>query len=123
MIARHVVYVRSDEPRTQEAKHIPGIPYHTPKITQRQRDHWAKLHTTLMDAVIFEAWVAAIPGCETCRRDFRELLKSNPPRFDYWFQWTWEIHNAVNRKLSKPELTWAEACILWDVADRSVDHS
>jgi|688.fasta_scaffold74274_2 hypothetical protein len=112
MIAREVVYVPSDQPRTQETRHIPGVAYHT-EITQRQRDHWAKLHTTLMDAVSFEAWVAAIPGCETCRRDFRELMKSNPPRFDDWFRWTWEVHNEVNRKIGKPVLTWSEACHLW----------
>lgn len=81
---------------------------------KRQREHWLKLHTTLMDSSMFAEWVDAIPGCSTCRRDFRKLLESNLPRFDDWQRWTWEAHNAVNAKLGKPEIEWNEACNLWN---------
>jgi hypothetical protein len=80
---------------------------------KRQREHWAKLHTTLMDSAMFAEWVDAIPGCATCKRDFLELIKINPPRFDDWWKWGWEIHNAVNRKLGKPELTWDYFQVIW----------
>lgn len=82
-------------------------------LAQRQRAHWEKLHTTLMDSAMFAKWVASIPGCATCKRDFLELIKINPPRFDDWFRWGWEIHNAVSRKLNKTEFTWEKACELW----------
>ena len=82
-------------------------------LTQRQRNHWRKLHTTRFTAEQLELWIQSIPGCSTCQRDFRKLLESNPPRFDDWFKWTWEVHNVVNRKLGKPEIAWEEACLLW----------
>lgn len=78
-----------------------------------QRNHWRKLHTQSFDETTFETWVATIPGCPTCQRDFRKLLESSPPRFDDWFRWTWEIHNLVNAKLNKPNLTFEDACELW----------
>ena len=81
---------------------------------QRQRDHWAKLHTTLFSPEDFEAWVSSIPGCSTCQRDFRKLLETNPPRFDDWQRWSWEIHNAVNTNINKPILTYSDACKLWN---------
>jgi hypothetical protein len=63
---------------------------------------------------MFAEWVDAIPGCATCKRDFLELIKINTPRFDDWQRWTWEVHNAVNAKLGKPEIDWNEACNLWN---------
>ena len=83
-------------------------------LLKRQREHWLKLHTTLMDSATFAEWVDAIPGCATCKRDFMELLKINPPRYDDWFRWTWEAHNAVNLKLGKPEFTFEQAANKWN---------
>lgn len=83
-------------------------------LAMRHREHWSKLHTTRFTPEEFEAWILAIPGCSTCRRDFRKLLEINPPRFDDWQRWTWEVHNAVNAKLGKPEIEWNEACNLWN---------
>ena len=81
--------------------------------TQRQREHWRKLHTTRFTPEEFELWIQSIPGCSSCQRDFRKLLETHPPRFDDWERWTWEIHNLVNVKLGKLELSWQEACQLW----------
>lgn len=112
MIVRTAVYVRADEPTTQTMIQIPGAAY-SPAITQRQQDHWKKLHTETFDAEKFEKWIERIPGCSTCRDNFRKLIESNPPRYDDWCRWTWEIHNAVNAKLGKPKLSWGVACDLW----------
>lgn len=79
----------------------------------RQRDHWRKLHTTLFTPEEFELWIQGIPGCSSCQRDFRRILKTLPPRYDDWNHWTWEVHNTVNKKLGKPEITWEDARILW----------
>jgi hypothetical protein len=95
----HVVYRKERVQLTPRA---------TEDLFRRQRAHWEKLHTQTFDAITFAEWVASIPGCATCKRDFLELIKINPPRFDDWWKWGWEIHNAVSRKLNKTEFTWAE---------------
>jgi len=82
-------------------------------IASQQRDHWKKLHTSSFNDTELSKWVDSIPGCATCREDFRNIIKDHPPRFDDWHRWTFEVHNAVNAKISKPEFTWQEACQQW----------
>ena len=82
-------------------------------LLDRQRAHWAKLHTTRFTPEEFESWIASIPGCSSCQRDFRKLLETNPPRYNDWQRWSWEIHNQVNAKIGKPEIDWQSACELW----------
>ena len=89
---------------------------------QRQRDHWAKLHTTRFTPEEFELWVQSIPGCATCQRDFRKLLETHTPRFDDWHRWSWQIHNAVNEKIGKPIVSWQDACKLWNWDLTAADH-
>lgn len=84
-----------------------------PDLVAQQREHWRKIHTTQMDEDSFKKWLTALPKCD-CLEAFLAILKINPPRFDDWFMWTWEIHNAVNAKLSKPEVTWDDAAKLWN---------
>lgn len=61
----------------------------------------------------FENWKQYIPiGCG-CRTDSNKLLLENPPRFDDWFRWTVEYHNGVNKKLSREEMSYEDACRLW----------
>jgi hypothetical protein len=91
----------------------PMIQLQREQLLIRQREHWRKLHTTRFTPEEFEAWIRSIPGCSSCQRDFRKLLETHPPRFNDWWQWTWEIHNAVNAKLGKSALPWQEACNLY----------
>jgi hypothetical protein len=84
------------------------------KLIHSQREHWHRLHTTQMNATQFEAWLDAIPKQCDCRKSFGALIESNPPRFDDWQRWTWEIHNEVNAKLNKTEVTWDDATRLWN---------
>ena len=84
---------------------IPSIKDEGPKL-------WKELHEAENpNAEWFGAWLQRIPryGC-TCKNDFAVILKDNPPRFDDWKRWTWEVHGAVNRKLGKAEFSWAEFC-------------
>ncbi len=90
-------------------------------IASQQRDHWQKLHTTQFTPEEFEAWIQSIPGCSTCQRDFRKLIKDHHPRFDDWHRWTFEIHNLVNAKIGKPEFTWQEACEKYNWHDLTAD--
>jgi hypothetical protein len=84
------------------------------KQLDRQREHWRKLHTTRLTPQEFELWIQSIPGCSSCQRDFRRIIKDHPPCYDEWERWTWEVHNLVNVKLGKPEVTWIEAIELWN---------
>jgi len=95
-------------------KYLGVDPYRESKLIAAQQSHWKLIHTTHMDATQFEAWLDSIPSQCNCRKAFNELLKTNPPRFSDWQRWTWEIHNAVNVKLSKPEVTWDDAVKLWN---------
>lgn len=63
-------------------------------------------------------WIDTIPGYEdltcNCQKGIYRHIEANPPRFNDWQRWTWEIHNAVNFKLGKPEIDWGEACQQWN---------
>ena len=79
---------------------------------------WLELHTK-KDATPgwFSSWLKRVPsfGCK-CRDAFEAIIKVNPPRFDDWFAWTVEVHNAVNRKLGRKEWTLDEAVARWTTA-------
>ena len=85
-----------------------------PILQEKQRNHWRHLHTSQVDGMQFLDWLNEIPNQCDCRKAFDALLETNPPRFDDWQRWTWEIHNAVNVKLNKPEVTWDDAAKLWN---------
>jgi hypothetical protein len=79
---------------------------------------WAKKHGYLgCDPQWHELWVLLIPafGC-SCREDFEGYCKDNPPDFSsptaYWL-WGVQLHNWVNRKLGRAELTIEEAKAIW----------
>lgn len=51
-----------------------------------------------------------------CKAFYLEIKDADPPDFSSpmaFFHWTVRIHNAVNRKLGKPELTLGQALTLW----------
>lgn len=78
-----------------------------------QREHWKKLHTEIFNQDTFKIWVETIPGCASCKHDFKKILETHSPRFDDWQRWSWEVHNIVNAKINKPEISWEEACKIW----------
>jgi|SRR6056297_483022 len=52
--------------------------------------------------------------CSNCKNHALEYLRSHPMRENchvlfYYFTWTWEFHNAVNRRIGKREMHWQEA--------------
>lgn len=82
------------------------------------RRAWSLLHRYRgCDPQWVELWEHFIPsgGC-SCKAGYREILKDHP--FDYsspeaFFASGVALHNAVNRKLGKPELTLEDARKLW----------
>jgi hypothetical protein len=80
---------------------------------------WAKLHKwALAKPAPDPQWFAGFAdgiGCGACRMDFLKLLNANPPRYGAeCFDWSVEIHNAVNAKLGKPTVTVEQARRRWD---------
>lgn len=61
---------------------------------------WLELHTKEDPTPEwFETWVARVPNFDCgCRSWLREYLVTNPPRYNDWYPWTVELHNAVNVK-------------------------
>ena len=70
---------------------------------------WHDLHTQVKTAEQFEAWVKRVPqfgcGCQSWLKDY--LAKCPPPDGDL-AEYGFHLHNAVSRKLNKPEFSWAE---------------
>jgi hypothetical protein len=88
------------------------------RTAKQGRVSWDILHRYGgCDPAFFEAWTYTIPkyGC-SCSRDFKSILEELPPDFssdDAFFIRGVEWHNAVNRKLGKPEITIEEARSIW----------
>ena len=83
---------------------------------------WTRLHSyRWCDPVWLAEWELSIPGygCQ-CRRDYALYKASTPPDFSspeaLWL-WGFNLHNWVNRKLGKPELTVDEARLQWSRSD------
>lgn len=93
--------------------------YHRQRIADDGRKAWAMLHNYLgCDPQWVELWEQFIPssGCG-CKAGYKDIIKDYP--FDYsstdaFFASGVALHNAVNRKLNKPELTLDEARRIWN---------
>ena len=73
-------------------------------IAEQGRNHWAELHSKCNPSPEWsDDWLSRIPGygC-SCRSDFAEIVKANPPDYDDFFVWSVKVHNTVNAKLGKP---------------------
>lgn len=54
--------------------------------------------------------------CHKCAEYYKkrlELLDSIELISMNLFKWSWELHNSVNLKLSKPEITYSDAITYW----------
>jgi hypothetical protein len=49
-------------------------------------------------------------GCASWLRDY---IANNPPRFNDWFRYSWEMHESANAKLNKSPFTFEEAYKRW----------
>lgn len=75
---------------------------------------WKWMHTAKdWDEARLMFWSGQLP-CGDCKRGWLEILKAMPPVYgDGWFEWSVAAHNAVNAKLGKPEVGFAEARARW----------
>lgn len=78
---------------------------------------WAKLHSyTGCDPQWLDLWQFFIPQRCDCKDGYQKILEEMPPDFtspEAFFAWGVALHNAVNTKLGKPELTIDEARKIW----------
>lgn len=81
---------------------------------------WHKIHTTALqvsDLDRFAAWIWAVAKdlpCSECKYHMLEYITQHPPTTAAGqerpaFYWTWQFHNAVNRRLGKPEVDYTTA--------------
>lgn len=79
---------------------------------------WALLHARALthtgtDSTWLDKFNARIPAY-CCGEDWHKWCAAHPPRWDDYFAWTVEAHNAVNVRLGKPTLGLAAAHALWE---------
>ena len=78
---------------------------------------WGKLHSYRgCDPQWLDIWQYLIPARCDCKDGYQHILKELPPDFsspEAFFAWGVALHNHVNRKLGKPELTIDEARKIW----------
>ncbi len=91
------------------------------KATKQGQFAWAKLHSyTGCDPQWLDLWQYFIPQRCDCKDGYQKILEEMPPDFtsqDAFFAWGVRLHNAVNAKLGKPELTIDEARRIWRKSD------
>ena len=83
---------------------------------------WTPVHNgSIKNEKDLADWELTIPQYECgCRAFYAKYKMDNPPDFtspEAFFAWGVQLHNAVNRKLGKPELTIAEALSIWSKSD------
>ena len=99
-------------PRPEPRITISGV------VIERRPNPWIAIHNgSIVDAAGLAEWEKTIPhyGC-ACRQFYQGYKADNHPDFstpEAFFAWGVNLHNAVNRKLGKPELTIEEALSIW----------
>ena len=87
------------------------------RTAKQGRFAWSLLHNYRgCDPQWLELWVYFIPSRCDCRDGFQQILKDLPPDFsspEAFFAWGVRLHNAVNAKLGKPQITLDEAYLIW----------
>ena len=106
--------------------HFHGTHDRPPEFVHSGTLAWTSLHTYRgCDQAWLLEWEKTIPsaGCG-CHSKYLELKVLMPPNFsspDAFFAWGVDLHNAVNRKLLKPEITLDQAFSLWRSVNGSVE--
>jgi len=91
-------------------------------VIERKPNPWILLHDGSVSTIEqLTDWELLIPqyGC-ACKRFYAEWKAANPPDFtspEAFFAWGVNLHNAVNAKLGKPEITIEEAYLIWSKTD------
>jgi len=90
-------------------------------LSRHGSKYWTELHLfsirrppALLAYQWFDHWKNSLPFGECpCKEHFDKYIQQNPPDFESLFQWGVDFHNAVNRRICKPQVTIEEAVELW----------
>jgi hypothetical protein len=86
---------------------------------------WKELHLRALnwdpvknkdDVAFLRRFAYRIPKFETgcrCRSFYNKWKENNPPNYSKYFEWTIDLHNAVNKKLNKSTVTHDVARRYW----------
>ena len=99
-------------PRPEPRITISGV------VIESRPNPWVPVHDgSIKDEKDLASWELTIPRYECgCRAFYAQHKADNPPDFstpEAFFRWGVALHNSVNRKLGKPELTIEEALSIW----------
>jgi hypothetical protein len=74
-------------------------------LTETYHKRWNELHSEQHASPEWiEDWLERVPEINCgCRLWVKQWIADNPPRYHDWYQWTVELHDAVNAKLGKPK--------------------
>lgn len=85
--------------------------------------YWGMLHiAALANAPEFPELVQMFPGllpCSTCSADFKKIVETTPLTGNY-FMWSVDVHNQVNAKLGKPQVSYEDAHRRWTTSEPKV---
>jgi hypothetical protein len=77
---------------------------------------WMTLHIACLACQDYKALAEFVEGylyiipCLSCRQHFEQVLIENPvPETGDFFQWSVDVHNIVNKRLGKPEVSYEDA--------------
>jgi hypothetical protein len=91
------------------------------RSNQAGRLAWAKLHGYRgCDPQWLDIWQYLIPQRCDCKDGYQRILAEMPPDFtspEAFFAWGVALHNAVNAKLGKQQITIDEAYKIWRKSD------
>jgi hypothetical protein len=82
---------------------------------------WGTLHLACLGGGkikdLVEAFPSALP-CPTCSSHFSSVIRSHPFPDDMEnpievFKWSVDVHNAVNKRLGKPNVSYNDAFDFW----------
>lgn len=101
---------------------------------------WEKFHITALDYPqdpchltrkefydFYTSYFFNYIHCETCSKEYRRIINQYPPDLSSprsLFRWTVMVHNMVNSKVGKPQVTLVKAWNLWkQIYQRDNTHS
>lgn len=81
---------------------------------------WKELHTyeiknSERNDEWFNGFTQKIP-CGECKKHWLDMIKEYPPDFSNqkaYFEWSVKVHNIVNKRLGKKEISVEEALSIW----------
>jgi hypothetical protein len=94
----------------------------------RLANPWIALHDgSIYDEATLADWELSIPqyGCQ-CKAFYRAWKAENASDFsspEAFFAWGVSLHNAVNAKLGKPQITLDEAYSIWRMNDGRITEN